>query len=175
MMAAFLESRAELPMAKNPPRVEIGASRTRFTKVAGGDWDDRLQKVQIEVIAKNLDFNHPANGLKLHYWVLAESLVDRKTLKVIDNGVVDVNLTSDASGREMRQKGEMVTLQWDDTGAIFGERYKGWVIVLVNDKQEVVAVKANVPSWQQNFQRAFELRTGAWCGLDLKPAKGARF
>lgn len=71
---------AELASAKNPEQVEISANRMRLTRVAGGDFDDRLQKVQIEVIAKNLDYNRPANGLTLHYWVLAESLVNRKEI-----------------------------------------------------------------------------------------------
>ncbi len=159
----------DLPRAKNPPRVEISANRMRFTKVAGGDWDDRTQKVQIEVIARNLDYNHPVKGLKLHYWVLAESLVDRKALKVIDAGALDVDLTSTPDGREIRHKGDLVTLRWDDTNAVFGERYKAWILVLVNDQQEVVAVKANFPALQTNFQRAFELRKGSWCSYDLKP------
>jgi hypothetical protein len=164
---------AELLPAKNPERVEISANRMRMTRVAGGDFDDRLQKVQIEVVARNLDYNRPANGLTLHYWVLAESLVDHKEILVIDRGAVPVDLTSTPEGREIRKKGELVALKWDDTGAIFGQRYRGWILILVNARNEVVAVKSNQPNWQSAFQRAMDLKKGSWCGLDLKPLKGS--
>jgi hypothetical protein len=164
-------AKAEMPRAKNPPRVGLDANRMRFTKVAGGDWDDRTQKVQLEVTVENLDFNRPVSGLTLHYWALAESLVDKKAFLVIDRGEFAVDLTNKPDGREITQKGALVTLKWDDTGAIFGERYKGYVLVLTNAQNEAVAVKANQPGWQRGFEGAFQLKRGAWCGLELQPAK----
>jgi hypothetical protein len=161
---------AAMPLAKNPPKVFIDANRTRFTKVAGGDWDDRQQKVQLEVIVRNLDLNKKSvDGLTMYYWAMAQSLLDKRSYKVIDSGSFEVKLDNSAEGREIHHKGEMLTLEWDDTGAIFGVRYKGYVIVLVNAQREVIAVKANQPQWQTNFERAFNLHTGSWCGLDLAP------
>jgi hypothetical protein len=108
----------------------------------------------------------------LHYWVFAESLVDRKDWLVIDSGSVDVNLTDKPEGRELVHKGELVTLKWDDTDAVFGQRYKAWLLVLTNAKQEVEAVKSNVPSAQTAFQRALALHNGSWCDTGLQPTKG---
>jgi len=169
MLISAMDLKAELAMAKKPESVEISANRMRYTRVAGGDFDDREQKVQIEIVAKNLDFNRPVNGLTLHYWVVAESLVDHKAMLVIDRGSVPINLTSEPGGREIRQKGELVTLRWDDTGAIFGQRYRGWILILLNAQDEVVAVKSNQPNWQMDFQRAMDLKKGSWCDRNLKP------
>ncbi len=161
-------------MSKNPPKVEINANRMRLTKVAGGDYDDRQQRVQLEVIARNLDFNKAAEGLTLRYWVLAESLLDKRRLLVIDSGELPVSLTKTPEGREIRHKGELVTLAWDDTGVIFGQRYKGFILVLTNAQDEVAVVKANQPSWQKNYEGALALRKGSWCDMDLKPAEAPR-
>jgi hypothetical protein len=88
---------------------------------------------------------------------------------VIDAGSFPVSLDNSAEGREIRHKGEEVTLEWDDTGDIFGVRYKGYVLVLLNAQNEIAAVKANQPSWQTDYENALSLQKGSWCGLDLKP------
>ncbi len=162
----------KLPLAKNPPRVAIDANRMRFTKTTGGDgFDDKIQKVQLEVIVKNLDLNAKSiAGLTLDFWALAQSVTDRKACKVIDRGTFDVTLDNTATGREVRSKGQEVTLELDDTGsAKYGYTYKGYVLVLLNAQREVVAVKANQPIWQTNFQRAFALKTGSMCDMSLNP------
>ena len=169
----YSQAHAGMAKAKNPPKVAIDANRSRSTKIAGGDWDDKLQKVQLEISVKNLDLNKSVEGLTLYYWTLAQSLVDKKAYLVIDAGTFDVNLNGSTEGREIHHQCEEITLKWDDTYAVFGQRYKGYVIVLVNAQKEVVAVKANLPTWQTAFERAFELEKKSWCGMDLKPLSGA--
>ena len=168
---------SKMPLAKNPPKVAIDANRARFTKVTGGDFDDRTQKVQLEVVVRNLNLNVPSiEGLTLHYWALAQSVVDRKACLVIDAGSVEVKLDNTLEGREMRHKGEEVSLMLDNTGVSqFGQSYKGFLLVLLNDRKEVVAVKSNQPSWQTYFERAFALSKGAWCDLNLKPYPAPRY
>lgn len=158
-----------MPIAKNPPKVSIDATRSRSTKIAGGDWDDKLQKVQLDIVVKNLDLNKSVEGLTVYYWTLAQSLVDKKAYLVVDAGTFDVSLNGSAEGREIRHQCEEITLKWDDTDAVFGQRYKGYVLALVNAQKEVVAVKSNFPSWQTAFERAFDLKKKSWCGMDLKP------
>ena len=166
---------APMPQAKNPPKVFIDANRSRQTKVAGGDWDDRTQKVQIEIVVRNIDLNKKVDGLVLHYWTISQSMADRKVFKVLERGSFDVNLDGSPGGREVRHSGEQITLQWDDTGAKFGTAYKGYLLVLLNAANEVVSVKSNIPSWQTAFAKAFDLNKDAWCTLDFKPASAPRF
>jgi len=163
-------SPAALPVAKNPPKVQIDANRMKQTRIAGGDWDDRTEKVQLEITATNLDLNHPADGLVLHYWVLSESQVDHRVMKVIDAGQFDVNLTAKPEGRQTRHETSMVQTMWDNTDAVFGVRYKGWILVLTNAQNEVVAVKTCQSAWQSNLERLFALNKDAWCDREMKPA-----
>lgn len=162
---------AKMPLAKNPPKIFLDANRKRFTKTEGGDFDDKKQKVQLEITVRNLDLNGKVNGLTLHYWALAQSAEDRRVYKVIDAGEFPVSLDNTAEGREIQHKGEEVVLQYDDTGyAKFGVAYKGCLLVVLNAEKEVVAVKASQPAWQTNFERAFDLRKGSWCDGTLKSA-----
>jgi hypothetical protein len=107
----------ELPKAKKPPRVEINALRERSTSKAY--YSENLEKVQVEVVVKNLEMK-PIEGFKMHYWVFAESMVDRTVMKVIDAGSFVVNLTNDAAGREIHHKGEVVKLPDTATGTKVG-------------------------------------------------------
>lgn len=162
-------SHATMPMAKNPPKVQIDANRVKQTRIAGGDWDDRTEKVQLEITATNLDLNHPADGLVLHYWVLSESQVDHRVMKVIDAGQFDVNLTARPEGRQLRHETPMIQTMWDNTDAVFGVRYKGWILVLTNAQNEIVAVKTCQPAWQSDLERLFALKKDAWCDREMKP------
>jgi hypothetical protein len=162
---------AAMPMAKNPPKVSIEASRSRQTKIAGGDYDDRTQKVQLEITVKNLDLNKKSvSGLTLHYWTIGQSMVDKRVYVILERGSFPVSLDNTAQGRTLVHETENLTLKWDDTGAKFGEAYKGYLLVLVNDQNEVVAVKSNQPTWQSAFAKAFNLQKGARVGSNLDPA-----
>lgn len=160
----------DLPRARNAPKILVDGARSRNTKVAGGDWDDRLQKVHFSAVVRNLELNKPAEGLKLQWWALAESLKDRKRLLVIDSGSADVNLTNKPDGREMRSEGREVTLKWDDTGAIFGERYKGFIVIVTNADGELVAAKTSFPNWDRALPKALAMKTGSWVDRDLNPS-----
>lgn len=161
----------KMPLAKIAPKVSIDAARLRSTKTEGGDFDDKRQIVQLEVVVKSLNLNaKTVEGLTLNYWAFAQSTTERKAFKVIDAGSFEVTLNNTPAGREIRHQGKEVTLQYDDTGvARFGTAYKGFLLVLLNAQREVVAVKANQPSWQSYFERAFDLKAGSWCDLNLKP------
>ncbi|MGH8047023.1 MAG: hypothetical protein ACREKL_07230 [Chthoniobacterales bacterium] len=160
-----------MPMAKNPPKLLLDATRSRSTKTEGGDFDDKTQIVQLNYVVKNGDLNAKSvEGLTLHYWAIAQSAADRKAYEVIEAGSAPVKLDNTQQGREMRVEGEPVKLMLDNTGvARFGAAYKGFLMVVVNAQNEVVAVKGTMPSWQTNLERAFALKKNAWCGLDLKP------
>lgn len=165
---------SDLPRAKNAPKIQVDGTRSRNTKVAGGDWDDRLQKVQFSAVVRNLELNKPAEGLKLQWWALAESLVDRKKLLVIDSGAADVSLSNKPDGREMRSEGREVVLKWDDTGSIFGERYKGFIAIVTTADGELVAAKTSFPNWDRALSRALAMKTGSWVDRDLNPATKPR-
>jgi hypothetical protein len=162
---------AKMPMAKNPPQVLIDAARMKSTRTTGGDFDDKTQIVQLEVVAKNGNLNVKSiKDLTLYYWAFAQLVEDRKAYSVIDAGSVPVDLDNTQEGREVRAKGTEVTLKLDNTGiAKFGKLYKGFLLVLTNDKKEIVAVKASLPAWQTNFARAFDLKGGSTCDMTLKP------
>lgn len=167
----WAQTTPSVPTAKNPPRVEVNASRLKNTRIKGGDWDDRLEKVQLEMTARNLDLNRPAGDLRLHYWILAESQIDTDKLQVIDAGKLDLTLTSDSVGRQYSHVTSPVTLRWDNTNAVFGERYKGWIVALTNPQDELIQVKSSLPAWQARIARLFTLGKGTWCTRDLTPAE----
>jgi hypothetical protein len=164
-----------MPLAKNPPKIQMEASRSRRTTIEGGDYDDKLQKVQLEIVVKNLDLNKKVEGMTVHFWAFGQSQLDRKAYKVIDAGEFPIALDGTPEGREVRHQCEEIKLAWDNTDVKFGQAYKGYLLVMTNAQNEVVAVKSNVQSWQAGFEKAFELKKGSWCGLDFKPTKAPKY
>jgi hypothetical protein len=167
----------KMPLAKNPPKVFLDATRLRSTKTEGGDFDDKMQKVQLDILVRNLSLKpEKLEPLTLHYWALGQSAANRKAYKVIDAGTVEVALDGTLTGREFHHQGDEATLQYDDTGvARFGVAYKGYLLVLLNAQKEVVAVKANQSAWQTNFEEAFNLKKNAWCDLNFKPTAAPKY
>ncbi len=163
-------SHATMAVAKNPPKVQIDANRMKQTRIAGGDWTTAPRRSSSRSPRRISISITPSIGLVLHYWVLSESQVDHRVMKVIDAGQFDVNLTAKPEGRQLRHETPMIQTMWDNTDAVFGVRYKGWILVLTNAQNEVVAVKTCQPAWQSNLERLFALKKDAWCDREMKPA-----
>jgi hypothetical protein len=164
-------SGAELTLAKEQARVEIAVQRSRSSRVKGGDWDDKLDKVSVEVKVRTMDLNRPIEGLVARYWVFAKAINDPKAFKVILQGDFPVNLTSAPAGREAIHQSKEATLRWDNTQITFGERYEGWLVVVLNAEGEVVASRSSKPSWEQNVAKAGNLKAGKYYTSNLDSTK----
>jgi len=168
-LAAF-SGFAGMTMAKNPPKLILDATRSKSTKTEGGDFDDKTQIVQLDYRVTNGSLNAAVpDGLTLHYWAIGQSAADRKAYQAIDAGTAPIKLDTTSQARQMHVEGERVKLMLDNTGvARFGVGYKGYLMVVVNAQNEVVAVKATLPSWQTNLEKAFGIKKGDWFDINMK-------
>ncbi len=173
LMAACLpmSAMAEMPMAKNPPRLDVSVIRERSTKVEGGDWDDRSERVKMGIKVTNKELNASVEGLTAYFWVVARSAVDRKCYKIVQREEFPIALSNARDGRVLEHETKEIELRYDRTDAVFGESYHGWLLVITNDNGEIVWVKSTVPAFEKAVDTAMNLKTGAWVDSYLAPAK----
>lgn len=161
---------AEPKFASNPPSLDLKVDRSRSLRVKGGDWDDKMDRVQMIISIRNKSLNSEVKGLTAHFWLIARSAVDRKVYKIAQTEEFPVDLTSTRPGRELEHETEEIVFKFDRTDAVFGESYHGWILVLENAKDEVVAVKASSPMYEKKLEKVFALKDGDWIDQNFEPA-----
>ncbi|MEO6053831.1 MAG: hypothetical protein ABIP97_07470 [Chthoniobacterales bacterium] len=157
LLGALLFARTEsiatpLVVSRDPTRIELAVQREAKDKIEGGDWDDKIERVRLEVTVTNKTLNGPPlEGYQLQCWAIAKQIKDPKAYEVVVAETVPIRLTSEAQGRQIVHKTEEVKWGWDDTGAIWGKKYQGWIVLVLNAKGEMVACKSSNPMWEQTI------------------------
>lgn len=166
-----ISSRADEPkFASNPPSLDLDVDRNRSLRTKGGDWDDKMDVVQMKISIRNKSLNSDVEALTAHFWLIARSAVDRKVYKIAQVEEFPVALTSTRPGRVLEHETKGIVLKFDRTGAIFGESYHGWVLVLKNADGEVVSVKSSSSVYEQKLEKVFPLKEGDWIDQNFEPA-----
>ncbi len=159
----------EPTFASNPPSLKLEVDRNRSVRTKGGDWDDKMDRVQMKISIRNKSLNDDVKGLTAHFWLIARSAVDRKAYTIAQVEKFPVELTSTRPGRELEHETTEVIFKFDRTDAVFGESYHGWVLVLKNAEDEVAAVKASSPTYERELEKVFALKEGDWIDQNFEP------
>jgi hypothetical protein len=121
-------------------RITVSAMRGKSTKIEGGDFDDKRDRITITVKFHNSDPNRSFPGLRVEFYVFGQSLLNPKALKLLQRESKSLDLSP-------LQDTDFVTPEvvsaWDNTGAIFGAKYKGWYLVAHNSDGEAVLEKSS--------------------------------
>jgi hypothetical protein len=148
--SAFLtvspETSAQLP-ASAPSfeqRVQVDAVRSKKTRTEGGDFDDKLDRIIFTIKFKNTDTKAEFPDCKGEFYVLAQNIVNRKAFQLL--GVEKLAISLPALGTQEATTEEMTTT-FDTTGARFGSKYDGWVLVVRDSTGKVIMKKSTNPSW----------------------------
>lgn len=148
--------------------VRINVMISRPSKIKGGDFDDFMQVIEPRVKFVNNDSNQAYHGYQAYLMIIAESVVDRKVLKVVSKDAIPVNLEPRT---EMEQECTKIELRYDVDGAVFGEKYDGWIVVVGDSKGEVVEVKSSSSSLEKLTDKMKDLKPGGFYTKKLEPTE----
>jgi len=123
-------------------RITVSAMRGKSTKIEGGDFDDKRDRITFTIRFRNADPNRPSPGLHVEFYVFGQSLVNLKAVKLLQKYDKSLDL---APLQDMEFVTPEAVTEWDNTGSIFGSKYKGWYLFVRNAAGEVVLEKNSVP------------------------------
>ena len=142
-MAAIVALAASPTAPASPgdkPSLTCTADRSRSVRMTGGDWDDRTERISFDLSVRNNSMSKPTGELKAMFFVVGEDAGERKKYKLLQKEEMTFSL--EARGEHTATTPE-IKLKWDDTDAIFGDKYRGWVLLVQNDAGETVAEAAS--------------------------------
>lgn len=152
---------ARVPAVVNPAklgeRIGVEVVRMKKSRVEGGDFDDKTDRIELKVKLSNSDTSVSAENLKGEIYVLAESILDRSALKLL--GSQTFNFSLPARGTHELATDELVTA-YDTTGARFGYKYEGWILRIRDAAGNLVAVKSSSPTLLKNAEKITALAVG---------------
>jgi len=130
-----------LPAAPNDkPSLTCTADRSRSLRIKGGDWDDKTEKIQFDLSIRNNSMSKPTGELSAMFFVVGEDAGERNKFKLLQKEEMNFSLEARDTHEATTEE---ITLKWDNTDAIFGEKYRGWVLQVRDDAGEVVSEAAS--------------------------------
>lgn len=151
-------------------RVTIDVSRIKSSKVEGGDFDDMRDRIAFKLKFRNSDPNKAFDGLKYEMFIFGQSMVDRKVYRLLQKPTGTFSLaplqTFDVETPEL-------VSEWDDTDAVFGEKYKGWYLKVFGPDGSLL-VEKSVSSFFGNTSTLSNLQEGGYYDKDLKKVESPK-
>ncbi len=139
LLASGPWTHAQTPGTVGPakPKLQLAyeVDRARSLRTAGGDWDDKQDRISLRLKLKNLNFRHGFDGLRADLYLIGQSIFDRKAFKLLQKDTFEFDL---APSGTFEATTPQITLKWDDTNARFGDKYRGWVLRIFDAANEKV-------------------------------------
>lgn len=150
---------------KSAPQLECTVASNQRQRVAGGDFDDKMQKLAMDVTMTNKSLSKATGPLRADFYVFGESTTSRNVFKLLQKESFDFEL--DPRAKSSHQTAEIV-LKFDNTGyARFGEKYKGWVVRVVDQDGENVFEQMS-PMFITDTRNLSSLSVNDYCDKNLK-------
>lgn len=124
-------------------KMGIEIIRNKKTRVEGGDYDDKKDRIMLRLKFTNPDLNASVEGLTAEIFVFADPIVGPAAYKMIQRQQFPLSIPK--RGTQEHTTSE-VEVSWDKTDAKFGERYEGWAVLVSDSTGKIVASKATVPT-----------------------------
>jgi hypothetical protein len=122
---------ASVAISAPPPRVTAKVEQSQKVKIEGGDFDDKLQRIAFDITITNQSLSQPCEGLSLEFYMVGQAVTQPSRLTLLQKEKRDFSL--EARGVFTTQTPE-VQLKWDTTGAAFGDKYRGWVLRVLDSE-----------------------------------------
>lgn len=143
----------------------------RPSKIEGGDFDDKTQKLEPRVKLTNIDTRSAYENFKGALMLFGQSTVDPKVVKVLSRHEFNISLPI----RKIHdEKAPEVSTRYDTTGAKFGFKYDGWILVVSDPSGKLAVVKSSSPSFEKMPTQIATLRQDACYTRQLKPVEEPR-
>ncbi len=151
--------------AEGKPDLECQVERSRKLRIEGGDHDDKTERVSFDIKLTNKNWKEPVEGLKGIFYVFGESVHDRKAFKLVQKEDFDVQIEPRGT---FETSTPLATMKYDTTFASFGEKYRGWVLMLENGDGETVYENTS-SVFMKETGRLAKLDVGDFCDREGKP------
>lgn len=145
--------------------VSVDVKRSKDTRVGGGDYDDKTEKLTFKVKMRNGSTRITFDNLKVEFFLFGVNQEDRKSLKLMQRFSNTISL---APLKEVEYATPEVVSMWDNTDAVFGEKYKGWYMLIYSPSGELIAEKT-VSAFLKNTERLPTLTAGQYYDEMLNP------
>lgn len=146
------------------PDLECLVERSRKMRIEGGDHDDKTERVSFDVKLTNKNWKEPVEDLKAVFYVFGESVHDRKAFKLVQKEEFDVEIEPRGT---FETTTPVATMKYDTTFASFGEKYRGWVLVLEDEDGDTVYESAS-SVFMKETARLAKLDVGDYCDREGK-------
>lgn len=152
--------------------VQTSVVVSKPSKIKGGDWDDKMQKIVLTVKFANEDLRQSYEGYKATISLMGESALDSKVKKVLLQESVPVSLES---GKTQEHVCGELTTRYDKTDAKFGFSYDCWIIVVKDKEGKIVQMKSSSMSLEKYTEPAAKLELGKTYSPKLQPVLSPRY
>jgi len=124
-------------------RIAVEVVRQKRSRIEGGDFDDKKDRIILKVKLSNTDTTISGENLKGEICVLGESILDRNAVKMLGKQEFTFSLPPRGAHELLTEE---VETAYDTTGARFGHRYEGWVLRVRDGAGNLILEKSNSPS-----------------------------
>lgn len=145
--------------------ISIDVSRIKATRVGGGDYDDKTEKLSFKIKMRNGSTRIAFGSLKVEFFLFGICQEDRKSLKLMQRTAQTVSLEP---LKEFEYTTPEVVSMWDNTDAVFGDKYKGWCLLIYSPSGELMMEKT-VSAFVRNTNRLPGLSEGQYYDNELNP------
>ena len=160
---------ATAPLANFEQRVRIEAVRDKKTRIQGGDFDDKTDRISFTIKLMNTDTRAAFEDCHGEFYVFAQSILNRKAFQLL--GAEKFQFSLPPRGSHSFASAEVVT-RWDSTDARFGAKYDAWVLVVRDATGKVICKKSSSPTWLPVADRMKTLSANSFYDRNLQPVKG---
>ena len=150
-------------------RVRVEVLRDKKTRIQGGDFDDKTDRISFTLKLLNTDTRAAFEGCQGEFYVFAQSILNRKAYQLLGSERFEFSLPP--RGTHSFTSSEVVT-RWDSTDARFGAKYDAWVLVVRDKEDKVICKKSSSPGWLPVAERMNSLSANAFYDRTLNPIKG---
>ncbi|MBE2179222.1 MAG: hypothetical protein IAE97_02005 [Chthoniobacterales bacterium] len=147
------------------PQLECLVTKSKKTRIEGGDYDDKTQRVAFDINVINKSMSGTTGPLQAVFYSFGESVHDRKAFKLLQKDVFDFDLAPRGSVNHTTPE---IELKFDTTNASFGEKYKGWVL-LVTDGEGKTVFEQKSSVFIAEATNLPNLKIGDFCNKNAEP------
>ncbi|MEX2581139.1 MAG: hypothetical protein WD342_18920 [Verrucomicrobiales bacterium] len=156
------------------PRLAMRVSTGKTSKdddQISGFIDERKQTLRLTATMENKDAVYPIVGAKLTMMVFGESPETRDTAVVYQQEFTGIDLPLN---EEKSFEGKGFELWYDDRGAMYGYKYKGYLAFLEDPEGKILHETSIPGTAAKNLDNARKLKAGDVYGRDYKKTGFAR-
>lgn len=107
---------------------------------------------------KNQELHLPIEGVKGHIFIFADSILSRGTVRLLQKQEFDVSIPP---RQTFEFQTEEVESTYDTTGAKFGYKYSGWVLLLRDRSGKTVFEKSTSATLLHHLEKFADLEIGS--------------